>query len=29
MVKIDTLEKPYYDKRFVKAVRIKELDDSI
>jgi peptidoglycan endopeptidase LytE len=25
-VKIDTLEKPYYDKRFVKAVRIKELD---
>jgi peptidoglycan endopeptidase LytE len=29
MVKIDTLEKPYYDKRFVKAVRIKELEDGI
>ncbi len=29
MVKIDTLEKPYYDKRFVKAVRIKELEDSL
>jgi peptidoglycan DL-endopeptidase LytE len=28
-VRIDTLEKPYYDKRFVKAVRIKELDDGI
>jgi peptidoglycan endopeptidase LytE len=29
MVKIDTLEKPYYDKRFVKAVRIKELDEGL
>jgi peptidoglycan endopeptidase LytE len=29
MVKIDTLEKPYYDKRFVKAVRIKELEDAL
>jgi cell wall-associated NlpC family hydrolase len=29
MVKIDTLEKPYYDKRFVKAVRVKEVDDGI
>lgn len=29
MVKIDTLEKPYYDKRFIKAVRIKELEDEI
>ncbi|MCX5854748.1 MAG: NlpC/P60 family protein [Deltaproteobacteria bacterium] len=29
MVKIDTLEKPYYDKRFVKAVRIKELESGI
>lgn len=29
MVKIDTLEKPYYDKRFIKAVRIKELEDGL
>jgi len=29
MVKIDTLEKPYYDKCFVKAVRIKELEDAL
>jgi len=29
MVKIDTLEKPYYDKHFVKAVRIKELDEGL
>jgi peptidoglycan DL-endopeptidase LytE len=29
MVKIDTLEKPYYDKRFVKAVRIKELKEEL
>ena len=28
-VKIDTLDKPYYDKRFIKAVRIKELSDVI
>lgn len=26
-VKVDTLDKPYYDKRFVKAVRLKALDD--
>jgi peptidoglycan endopeptidase LytE len=26
-VKVDTLAKPYYDKRFVKAVRLKALDD--
>jgi cell wall-associated NlpC family hydrolase len=26
-VKVDTLDKPYYDKRFVKAVRLKTLDD--
>lgn len=26
-VKVDTLDKPYYDKRFVKAVRLKSLDD--
>jgi hypothetical protein len=26
-VKVDTLEKPYYNKRFVKAVRLKALDD--
>lgn len=25
-VKVDTLDKPYYDKRFVKAVRLKTLD---
>jgi peptidoglycan endopeptidase LytE len=29
MVKIDTLEKPYYDKRFIKAVRIKELEEGL
>jgi peptidoglycan endopeptidase LytE len=29
MVRIDTLEKPYYDKRFIKAVRIKELDNGL
>jgi peptidoglycan endopeptidase LytE len=29
MVKIDTLEKPYYDKRFAKAVRIKELKEEL
>ena len=29
MVKIDTLEKPYYNKRFVKAVRIKELEEEL
>lgn len=28
-VKIDTLDKPYYDKRFVKAVRIKGLDSGV
>jgi peptidoglycan endopeptidase LytE len=28
-VKVDTLDKPYYDKRFVKAVRLKALDDEI
>jgi peptidoglycan DL-endopeptidase LytE len=28
-VKIDTLDKPYYNKRFVKAVRIKELDSGV
>jgi len=27
MVRIDTLDKPYYNKRFVKAVRIKGLDN--
>ncbi len=27
VVKVDTLEKPYYNKRFVKAVRLKALDD--
>jgi peptidoglycan endopeptidase LytE len=26
-VKVDTLDKPYYNKRFVKAVRLKALDD--
>ncbi len=26
-VKVDTLDKPYYNKRFVKAVRLKSLDD--
>lgn len=26
-VKVDTLDKPYYDKRFVKAVRLKTADD--
>jgi hypothetical protein len=26
MVKIDTLDKPYYNKRFIKAVRIKGLE---
>jgi peptidoglycan DL-endopeptidase LytE len=26
-VKVDTLDKPYYDKHFVKAVRLKSLDD--
>jgi peptidoglycan endopeptidase LytE len=26
-VKVDTLDKPYYNKRFVKAVRLKTLDD--
>lgn len=26
-VKVDTLDKPYYDKRFVKAVRLKALED--
>ena len=26
-VKIDTLDKPYYDKHFIKAVRLKSLDD--
>lgn len=26
-VRVDTLDKPYYDKRFVKAVRLKALDD--
>jgi peptidoglycan endopeptidase LytE len=29
MVKIDTLEKPYYDQRFAKAVRIKELKEEL
>ena len=29
MVRIDTLDKPYYDKRFVKAVRIKGLDGGV
>ena len=29
MVKIDTLEKPYYDKHFIKAVRVKELEDGL
>jgi hypothetical protein len=28
-VRIDTLDKPFYNKRFVKAVRIKELDGGI
>ena len=28
-VRIDTLDKPYYDKRFVKAVRIKGLDSGV
>ena len=28
-VKVDTLNKPYYDKHFVKAVRLKAVDDSI
>ena len=28
-VKVDTLAKPYYDKHFVKAVRLKTLDDNI
>lgn len=28
-VKVDTLDKPYYDKHFVKAVRLKALDDNI
>jgi peptidoglycan endopeptidase LytE len=28
-VKVDTLGKPYYDKHFVKAVRLKALDDNI
>ncbi|PKN60246.1 MAG: hypothetical protein CVU53_04045 [Deltaproteobacteria bacterium HGW-Deltaproteobacteria-11] len=27
-VKVDTLDKPYYNKRFVKAVRLKALDDA-
>jgi cell wall-associated NlpC family hydrolase len=26
-VKIDTLDKPYYDTHFIKAVRLKSLDD--
>jgi cell wall-associated NlpC family hydrolase len=29
MVKIDTLDKPYYNKRFIKAVRIKGLDSGV
>jgi len=29
MVRIDTLDKPYYNKRFVKAVRIKGLDSGV
>jgi len=29
MVRIDTLDKPYYNKRFVKAVRIKGLDSGL
>lgn len=29
MVKIDTLDKPYYNKRFVKAVRIKGMDNEV
>jgi LysM repeat protein len=29
MVRIDTLDKPYYNKRFVKAVRIKGLDTGL
>jgi peptidoglycan endopeptidase LytE len=29
MVRIDTLDKPYYHKRFVKAVRIKGLDSGV
>ncbi|MBM4271418.1 MAG: LysM peptidoglycan-binding domain-containing protein [Deltaproteobacteria bacterium] len=29
VVRIDTLDKPYYNKRFVKAVRVKELDDGV
>jgi LysM repeat protein len=28
-VRIDTLDKPYYDKRFIKAVRIKGLDSGV
>jgi peptidoglycan endopeptidase LytE len=28
-VKVDTLNKPYYDKHFVKAVRLKSIDDGI
>jgi peptidoglycan endopeptidase LytE len=28
-VKVDTLDKPYYNKRFVKAVRLKTLDDDL
>jgi LysM repeat protein len=29
MVRIDTLDKPYYNKRFIKAVRIKGLDSGL
>jgi len=29
MVRIDTLDKPYYNKRFVKAVRIKGMDSGV
>jgi LysM repeat protein len=29
MVRIDTLDKPYYNKRFIKAVRIKGLDSGV
>jgi cell wall-associated NlpC family hydrolase len=28
-VKVDTLDKPYYNKRFVKAVRLKDLDGDL
>jgi peptidoglycan DL-endopeptidase LytE len=28
-VKVDTLDKPYYDKHFVKAVRLKGMDDGV